>query len=184
MHQVTRLHLACVAILCCSVAGAACSTNGGEDEDFGETSTLLNGHLGELGDLKPMVSSLFIENSGEILIYMSSVTLTCDQLTVSRWLGDVEMGAQVVEIVVPTELAVDAVAVEPGGAEVNYALGGRSSAYEKSAGGGHLTFTKMLPAMRVAGAIGEGTVVADYADGSDSVKGRFQAEFCEGGQGY
>ena len=27
-------------------------------------------------------------------------------------------------------------------------------------------------------------VVADYADGSDSVKGRFQAEFCEGGQGY
>ena len=111
MHQVTRLHLACVAILCCSVAGAACSTNGGEDEDFGETSTLLNGHLGELGDLKPMVSSLFIENSGEILIYMSSVTLTCDQLTVSRWLGDVEMGAQVVEIVVPTELAVDVVAV-------------------------------------------------------------------------
>ena len=175
MHQITRLHL---AILCCSVAGAACSTNGGEDEDFGETSTLLNGHLGELGDLKPMVSSLFIENSGEILIYMSSVTLTCDQLTVSRWLGDVEMGAQVVEIVVPTELAVDAVAVEPGGAEVNYALGGRSSAYEKSAVGGHVTFTKGLP-----GSV-EGSFSATYADAAVSVKGRFQAEFCAGGQGY
>ena len=157
---------------------AACGSGGANDEDFGETSTLLMGELGELGELKPTVSSLVIENSGEVLIYLSSAPLTCPELMVSRWLGDVEVGAQVVEIVVPSELAVDTVAVEPGGAEVNYAAGGKSSAYEVSAADGHVTFTKGLP-----NTVKE-SFAATYADAAVSVKGRFQAEFCAGGQGY
>lgn len=163
----------------CSLLACACGDAAGPgDDDFGETSTELSGHLGELGDLKPTVSSLVIENSGEVLIYLSSTALSCQQLTVSRWLGSVESGAQVVEIVVPSDRAVDTVAVEQGGAEVNYALGGRSSAYEKSAVSGHVTFTTGLP-----GPV-EGTFTATYADPADSVKGRFSAEFCDGGQGY
>ena len=90
----------------CSLLAYGCGETGPADEDFGETSTELSGHLGELGDLKPTVSSLVIENSGEILIYLSSAALSCQQLTVSRWLGSVEPGAQVVEIVVPSERAV------------------------------------------------------------------------------
>src|SRR5690349_9094496 len=84
--------------LCGLLACTACDS-GGNEEDFGETSTLFTGHLGELGDLKPTVSSFVIENSGEVLVYMSSATLTCPQIQVSRWLGSVEAGAQVVEIV-------------------------------------------------------------------------------------
>ena len=165
-------------VLFSSLVASACSGGDVEKEDFGETSTLLSGELGELGALKPTVSSLVIENSGEVLIYMSSAPLTCPQIMVSRWLGGVEAGAQVVEIVVPSELAVDTVDVEEG-AEVNYAAGGKSSAYEKSAIAGHVTFTKSLP-----GTVVEGTFTATYADAGDSVKGRFQAEFCAGGQGY
>lgn len=177
MHERSSSILA-PAVLFCSLLASACNSGDGE-EDFGETSTMLSGELGELGALKPTVSSLVIENSGEVLIYMSSATLTCPQIMVSRWLGGVEAGAQVVEIVVPSELAVDTVAVEEGGAEVNYAAGGKSSAYEKSAIAGHVTVTKSLP-----GTVVEGTFTATFADAADSVKGRFQAEFCEGGQGY
>lgn len=164
--------------LLCVLAGGCGDSSAGTDEDFGETSTMLSGSLGALGELKATASSLAIENSGEVLIYMSSTTLTCSQLMVSRWLGGVEAGAQVIELVVPSDRAVDTVAVEQGGAEVNYALGGRSSAYEKSAVAGHVTFTKGLP-----GPV-EGTFTASFADSDDSVKGRFQAEFCAGGQGY
>lgn len=166
-------------LLCGLIAGGCKDGTSVEEEDFGETSTMLFGELGELGPVKPTVSSLVIENSGETLIYLSSTALTCTQLMVSRWLGDVEAGAQVVEIVVFSELAVDTVPVEGGGAEVNYASGGKSSAYEKSAVAGHVTFTKSLP-----GTVVEGTFSATYADAADSVKGRFQAEFCAGGQGY
>lgn len=163
--------------LLCSLLAVACSDSA-NDEDFGETSTLLMGELGELGELKPTVASFVIENSGEVLIYLSSAPLTCAQIMVSRWLGDAELGSQVVEIVVPAELAVDTVAVEPGAAEVNYAAGGKSSAYEVSATEGHVTFTKGLP-----GTV-EGSFSATYADTAVSVKGRFQAEYCAGGQGY
>lgn len=161
-----------------ALAPAACTGGGGNDDDFGETSTMLWGNLGELGELKPTASSFVIENSGEVLVYMSSTPLTCAQIQVSRWLGGVEMGAQVVELVVPADKATGTVEVGEGGAEVNYALGGRSSAYEQSAMGGHVTFTKPLP-----GTV-EGTFVGEFADSADSVKGRFQAEYCDGGQGY
>lgn len=164
--------------LCSVLAHTACNGGAAADEDFGETSTMLWGNLGELGELKPTVSTYVIENSGEVLVYMSSAALTCPQIQVSRWLGGVEMGAQVVEIVVPADQASGTVQVEEGRAEVNYALGGRSSAYEQSAIGGHVTFTKTLP-----GTV-EGTFVGEFADAADSVKGRFQAEYCDSGQGY
>jgi hypothetical protein len=167
------------ALLLCGLLTACNDGADPEDEDFGETSTLLSGELGDLGPLKPTVSSFVIENSGEVLIYMSSATLTCPEIMVSRWLGDAPAGAQVVEIVVPSERAVDTVQVEEGGAEVNYAAGGKSSAYEKSAIAGHVTFTRSLP-----GTVVEGSFSATFADAGDSVKGRFQAEYCEGGQGY
>jgi hypothetical protein len=148
-----------------------------EEKDYGETSTLLMGELGDLGPLEETASSFVIENSGEVLVYMSSVPLTCPQIMISRWLGDVEDGAQVVEIVVPSDLGVGTLHVSEG-AEVNYAAGGKSSAYEKSASDGYVKFTKSLP-----GTV-EGSFSATYTDPPASVEGRFQAEFCEGGQGY
>ena len=120
-----------------------------------------------------------IENSGETLIYLSSVSLVCAQLEVSRWLGDLEPGSQVVEIVVPSERATGSVPVELGGAEVNFAAGGMSSAYETAATGGRVTFTQSEPESIVVG-----TVVAEYADSGESVRGRFRATYCAGGQGY
>ena len=176
MHDSAK-HGSLDAIILCGLLACNPGTDG-SNEDFGETATMLSGQLGELGELEPTVSSLVIENSGEVLIYLSSAPLTCPQIMVSRWLGSVQAGAQVVELVVPTELAVDTTPVEQGGAEVNYALGGRSSAYEKSAMAGHVTFTKSLP-----GTV-EGTFTATFADAADSVKGSFQAEYCKGGQGY
>jgi len=171
--------IALCGLLAGGAGGAGGCDAGSNADDFGETSTLFTGHLGELGELKPSVSSFVIENSGEVLVYMSTATLTCPQIQVSRWLGSVEAGAQVVEIVVPTDLATGTSQVEPGGAEVNYTVGGRSSAYEKSAVSGHVTFTRSLPGKTV-----EGTFIAEYTDAADSVKGRFLAEFCNGGQGY
>jgi hypothetical protein len=139
-------------------------------------ATALTGTLGKLGDAKPTVSSLFISNSGETLIYLSSAALTCAQLTESRWLGSVSSGAQVVEIVISGAPALGKVAVPP--AEVNYAGGGKSSSYEVLADSGSITFTK-FEAKKVV----EGTLSASYG-GSDSIKGTFHAEFCVGGQGY
>jgi hypothetical protein len=96
----------------------------------------------------------------------------------SRWLGSFTADAQVVEIVIKGAPKVGtAVNVGLLGGEVNYAAGGKSSAYEVSAMSGSITFTKSEP-MGVV----EGTVMATYAMGS--VMGTFHAEFCAGGQGY
>jgi hypothetical protein len=61
---------------------------------------------------------------------------------------------------------------------VNYAAGGKSSAYEVVAQSGTITFT----AAQTNGPV-KGTVMATYAGGG-SVMGNFSAEFCTGGQGY
>ena len=66
--------------------------------------------------------------------------------------------------------------VPPG--EVNYAAGGKSSAYEKGATSGKITFTTAS-----AGGPVEGTVQAAYADGS-TVSGPFKATFCANGQQF
>ncbi|HNI36523.1 MAG TPA: hypothetical protein PLV93_14070, partial [Microthrixaceae bacterium] len=150
-----------------------------DQQDYGDTETLLMGELGDLGEIEPTVASIMIENSGETLVYLSSVSLTCAQLMVSRWLGDVAVGAQIIEIVVPSTRASGTVAVEEGGAEVNYAAGGKSSAYEVAATDGHVTFTQSEPGVKVVG-----TVEASYAGADAEVRGRFYATFCPGGQGY
>ena len=170
------------------VAGAINSAAGTDGAASGSTnsagasgvsdgaSTNLNGKLGALGGVQPTVSSLVIANSGETLIYMSSATITCDQLSMSRWLGAASAGSQVIEVVVKGTPTVGTVNVPP--AEVNYAAGGKSSAYEVAASSGSITFTKA-----VANGAVDGSLMATYSDGS-SVSGTFHAEFCAGGQGY
>lgn len=156
-------------------ACAALSGCGQAEQPLDYSKTDLQGRLGDLGDVKPMVSSLMISNSGETLVYMSTEPLSCAGLTISRWLGQVPPDAQVVEIVIkgdPTEKTYD---VPPG--EINYAKGGRSSAYEVVADSGQITFVTAKP-----GELVEGEIDAHYGD--DEVKGTFHATFCDGGQGY
>ena len=145
----------------------------------GSGSTTLTGTLGALGAVQPIVSSFVISNSGETLIYMSSAPITCELLTMSRWLGSVATGSQVVEVVVPSKRAMGTVPVEQGGAEVNYAPGGMSSAYEKNAASGSVTFTTSTP-----NGVVEGSVSATYANPTGTLSGTFHAEFCAGGQDY
>jgi hypothetical protein len=150
------------------------AASGAHDAAVAITGTQLTGTLGALGAVVPTVSSWVISNSGETLIYMTSAPLTCEQLKVSRWLGTFTAGAQVVEIVVSGKAPVG-MAVRP---EVNFAAGGKSSAYETTAATSSVTFTKSEP----MGVI-EGTVSATYRPSGD-VMGTFHAEFCAGGQGY
>jgi hypothetical protein len=143
-------------------------------------ATTLSGTLGDLGKLLPTATSLVISNSGETLVYLSSATITCTTLSVSRWLGSIEAGAQVVEIVVKSSTTTGTLAVGgKNGAEVNYAKGGRSSSYEQAASSGSVTFTKNEPQGVV-----EGSFSATYASPTGDVSGTFHAEFCDGGQGY
>lgn len=152
--------------------GGGGSTDGGG----GAGGTSITGTLGMLGAAQPTVSSLVISNSGETLIYLSSAPITCTMLQTSRWLGSATAGSQVVELIVKGDPTVKTYPVPP--AEVNYAAGGKSSAFEVAADSGSITFTKASKAGPVAG-----TFSAKYADGSD-ITGTFEAEFCAMGQGY
>lgn len=152
------------------------STPAGNNAPAGDGGTALSGNLGALGPLQATVSSLFISNSGETLIYMSSAPITCDQLKVSRWLGGATKGSQVVEIVFRGPPTVGTIQVPPG--EVNYAAGGRSSASEVLADSGSITISKAEPNVAV-----EGAVTAKYAGGA-AIDGPFRATFCAEGQGY
>ncbi len=165
-------------VLSVCLSSAGCSSSSGTDPSDappGPYTTNLTGTLGALGAVKPTVSSLMISNSGETLIYLSSATLTCDQLKVSRWLGAATAGSQVIELIVSGAPSVKSYDVPPG--EVNFAEGGKSSATEVSADSGTIRFT-------VAEAMGtvEGTVAATY--GSNNIHGTFHATYCAGGQGY
>ncbi|HVZ36237.1 MAG TPA: hypothetical protein VG963_27605 [Polyangiaceae bacterium] len=150
----------------------------GVDAGAVDTSiTKLSGTLGALGAVMPTVSSIVIANSGEVLVYMASAPLTCAMMQESRWLGSLPAGSQVVEIVVKAPVKVGTVQVDPG--EVNYAPGGMSSAYEKNAASGSITFVKA----ETNGPV-EGTVTATYNNPAGTVSGPFHAEFCAGGQQY
>jgi hypothetical protein len=105
---------------------------------------------------------------------MSSTTITCDQLKVSRWLGSTTAGAQFVEIVIKGAPKLSDYPVPPG--EVNYAQGGKSSSYETNADSGKISFTK------ADAQVVEGSVMATY--GTKSISGTFHAEFCANGQGF
>lgn len=139
------------------------------------STTTLTGNLGELGEVQPMVSSLMISNSGETLVYLSTAPLSCNGLTISRWLGQTPPEAQVVELVISGDPEVKTYDVPP--SEVNYAKGGRSSAFEVVADSGTIEFVTAKPQELV-----EGQIDAHYGD--DEVKGTFHATFCDGGQGY
>lgn len=139
------------------------------------TSSALTGTLGATGAIQPIVSTLVISNSGETLIYLATAPLTCAQLTMSRWLGTVSSGAQVVEIVVSGAAKLGS-AKNP---EVNWATGGKSSSYEQNAKTASVTFTKSEP-MGVV----EGTVTATYGNPAGDLTGHFHAEFCPNGQDY
>ena len=189
----SRLGFSVGLVVCAMLAGCGSSKNespasgsavGGDSGAAGspaaDGTTNLTGTLGDLGPASPTATSLVISNSGETLIYMSSAPITCDMLQTSRWLGSVDATAQVVEIVFKSAAKVGALTVgPPDDAEVNYAKGGRSSAYEKTASSGTVTLTTYTPQGPV-----EGTVEAKYANPAGSISGHFYAEFCDGGQGY
>jgi len=78
----------------------------------------LTGTLGALGAIKPTVSSLVINNSGETLVYLSSAPITCAQLMVSHWLTTSTAGSQVVEIVAKSKSTSGTLTVDQG-VEVN-----------------------------------------------------------------
>lgn len=164
---------------------AACGGGGSTDDTSNDDSLIVNGDvppgtaihgtLGTLGAAQPTASSLMISNSGETLIYLSSDPLTCDQLTVSRWLGATTAGTQVVELVFSGTPSVTTLPVPD--AEVNYAPGGMSSSHELSADSGSITFTAATANTSAAG-----DFHAKY--GSNLVTGTFHATFCANGQGF
>ncbi|MCX5746643.1 MAG: hypothetical protein NT062_29555 [Proteobacteria bacterium] len=160
----------------CLTAGA-CSSSNTSPPDVGPiAATAITGTLGDLGPVQATVSSLMISNSGETLIYLSSATLTCEQLAVSRWLGSATADSQVIELIVAgTPSTSTSYPVPPG--EVNFAQGGKSSATETSADSGSIAFSRFD-----ANASIEGTVSAKY--GSNHITGVFKATFCPNGQGY
>lgn len=164
-----------------TTGGGEAATGGAEAADAGDvepgTPTALTGALGDLGPVRPIVSTLVMSNSGERLVYMSTAPITCEMLTMSRWLGSVAADAQVVEVIFEDAMTTGTVTVADG-AEVNYAPGGKSSAYEKGAHAGRVTITANTP-----GGVVEGTFEATYTNPTANVSGHFHAEFCEGGQG-
>jgi hypothetical protein len=154
---------------------------GGMSASGGNSAT---GMLCTLGAVKPIVSALITANSGETLVYLSTVPLTCTQMMASRWLGSTTAGGQMIEIVIGpaaggTSPSVN-MAISTGllAGEVNFAPTGGSSGAETTAASGSITFTKFM-AMGPA----EGTFMASYGCGG-MVMGTFKAEFCNGGQGY
>jgi len=165
-----------------SATGAA-STLGSDaaapsDDATVASGTSFSGTLGALGPALPTVGSVMIFNSGETLLYFSSAPLSCADVAESRWLGKQPVGSQVVEIVVKGVPKVQTYTVGP--AEVNYAPGGKSSSYEKSASSGSITFTTASAAGPV-----EGTVTATTSGSPTSnLSGSFHAELCVGGQQY
>ena len=171
----TPISFRIVLALASGVAACSSSSSPATPDAPITAGTAITGTLGSLGAAQPTVSSFMISNSGETLIYFSSGPLTCDQLTVSRWLGATMAGTQVVELVFSGTPTVGDLQVPP--AEVNYAPGGMSSAHEVSADSGKITFTAAQPMGAVAGSFS-----AKY--GSDSIAGNFHATFCPNGQGY
>jgi hypothetical protein len=174
-------------------AQAAAETSAAEPSSSAEPSTTtvgladdktkLSGVLGDLGDAQPSLWTVFILNSNETIVYMSSSALTCAEIAGrdgSRWLLKTEVGSQVVEIVVPSASAkLGTVAVGGGKAEINYAPGGKSSANEKNASSGSVTFTKVE-----SEAVLEGHFDATYDNPSGQVSGTFHADFCPDGQEF
>ncbi len=177
MHVRVKWLLLAAGLSC--ACGSNANSSSSEDDagviEPNDGTTHLTGTLGALGAVKPTASSIVISNSGETLIYLASEPLTCRQVMVSRWLGAFSAGAQVVEIVVSGPAKVG----QTSKAEVNFAAGGKSSAYEQGASSSSVTFTKS----EVDGVV-EGTVSATYARPDGKVMGSFHAEFCPGGQGY
>lgn len=161
---------------CLGITPACSSSSEGPPPDVGPiTSTSVTGTLGTVGPVLPTVSSFVISNSGETLIYLSSAPLTCEQLKVSRWLGSATADSQVIELIVSGAPMLKTYSVPPG--EVNFALGGNSSATEKGADSGTIGFSRADTAGDV-----EGTVNATF--GSAHITGVFHASFCASGQGY
>lgn len=142
--------------------------------------TVLTGDLGELGPLQPIVSGQVIEYSGETITYLSTVDLPCASMAESRWLGSLPAEAQIVEIVFKSDTTGSDLEVGgTGSLEVNYAKGGRSSAYEVGASSGTVTLTD-----HTAGGPIAGYVDATYKSPDGFLAGPFEAEFCPGGQQY
>ncbi|MCA9488381.1 MAG: hypothetical protein KC621_00615 [Myxococcales bacterium] len=168
--------LSCLLPLILPVVGCAADGSSASDTAY----SVLTGDLGELGELNPIVSGQVIEYSGETITYLSTVDLACDAMVESRWLGALDPDAQVIEIVFKSDTAgTDLEVGGTGSLEVNYASGGRSSAYEVGAASGTVSLTD-----HTAGGPIVGYVDATYTHPSGFVAGPFEAEFCPGGQQY
>ena len=177
MPQLVSVSLTLLFNLSIGLTVTACGSSSSSSPDAEPiTGSQVTGTIGALGPAQPIVSSLYIENSGETLIYLSSDTLTCEQLTVSRWLGGTAAGTQVVELVFEGTAAPGDIQLPPG--EVNYAPGGMSSAHELGAASGTITFTSVQDQAAVAGSFHASL------GSNDTITGVFHATFCANGQGY
>lgn len=152
-------------------AGAGGASGGG--------NAMITGTIGALGAVKPIVNAWVIQNSGETLIYLSTAPLTCMMMQTQGvgWLPKLPAGSQVIELVIKGNPSAKMYPIGALQGEANYAPGGMSSAYEKNATGGSITFT-----MAMAGGPVDGSVMATYAMGS--IMGTFHAEFCSMGSQY
>jgi hypothetical protein len=156
--------------------GCTSGDAGGHDT----SATELTGTLGDLGALQPIVAGNVIEYSGETITYLTTVPLACEDMAESRWLGSLEAGSQVVEIVYKSATTdTDLVVGGTGDLEVNYAPGGQSSSYEQGASSGTVTLTDHESGGDIAG-----YVDATFTSPAGSLNGPFSATFCPGGQEY
>ena len=143
----------------------------------------LTGTLGTLGPAKPIVAGFVVHTGIQGRAYLSSAPLTCAQMMTAGWLSSAVAGSQVTEVVVwrwegavVSEIGIAGTGVPPAGVgEVNYAVGGKSSADAVKAKSGRI----------LNEGLGDGGMHGDldatFADGSQ-LAGIFHVHFCPGGQ--
>lgn len=180
MHRLVQFLAPAAVIGSLGLFSAGCTGGDKGGSDSGPLPDVLTGTLGDLGTLAPIVSGNVIEYSGETITYLSTVDLPCSAMAESRWLGNLDPSAQIIEIVYKS--ATTGTHFEVGGTgelEVHYAKGGRSSSYEENASTGAADI-----ADRGSGDPISGTVDAVFKNPAGSLAGPFSAEFCAGGQEY
>lgn len=163
-------------------SGGSASTANAAGAMAAAGNSSLTGNLGALGDVKPIMAGWATTNGLETLIYLSSAPLTCEMMMTRgvKWLSKLPAGSQVIEIVVGTPPAAKTynlgTSAALGGGEVNYAEGSKSSSTEVTGRSGSITLTTAT-----ASGVQEGTIDV----GAPFIaKGKFHAEWCEGGTEY
>lgn len=182
---------AATALLALSLGAAACnsgppsdttSLNGAEGDVVGGTGTLTGTYGTEA--IAPIMAAYWIgqpddpsEAHGGPFLYLLSSGVTCNAISVTGWLSDLDANTQVLEMIVgTTTVGATAEAASSAGANVsedNYLFGRPSS--EVRANHGSVTLTAYTKGVAV-----DGTVSIQFPSGS--ADGTFHAVYCPGGQ--